>query len=273
MSEAKLVVLERRGAVAWVWLERPEVHNAFNDVVVVQLEAALSEAIESDARAIVLGGRGGSFSAGADLKWMKSAGHTSDEENVADAARLASMLRRLACAPQVTIARVQGAALGGGLGLVAACDLAIAVERAAFGFSEVKLGLIPAVISPHVIRKIGPGRAQALFVTGERFRGEAAFRHGLVSQVVPDTAALDAALQETLAQVLANAPEAVAKAKQLVAEVTRLQAAGDLAAVDAYTSQAIASCRASEAAREGIGAFLEKRAPRWKLEPEPEPEA
>ncbi|MBL4846014.1 MAG: enoyl-CoA hydratase/isomerase family protein [Planctomycetes bacterium] len=270
MSEETLVAFERRGPVAWVWLERPEVHNAFNDVLVAQLEAALGNAIESDARAIVLAGRGRSFSAGADLNWMKSAGQTSDEENVADAARLASMLRRLASAPQATIARVQGAALGGGLGLVAACDLAITVERATFGFSEVKLGLIPAVISPHVIRKIGPGRAQALFVTGERFKGQAAFRHGLVSEVVATDAALDEALHETLGQVLANAPQAVTKAKQLVAEVTRLQAAGDLSAVDDYTSRAIAACRASEEAACGIAAFLDKRAPSWKLAPETE---
>jgi len=261
-----VVGLKREGAVAWIWLERPEVHNAFNDVVVGLLEAAIDEAVSSDARVIVLGGRGKSFSAGADLNWMKSAGLTSEEENVADAGRLASMLRRLASAPQVTIARVQGAALGGGLGLVAACDLAIAVERATFGFSEVKLGLIPAVISPHVIRKIGPGRSQALFVTGERFKGQAAFRHGLVSQVVADEEALDAALAETLSQVLANAPEAIAKSKELVAEVTRLQAAGNLSAVDAYTARAIAGRRASAEGREGIAAFLEKRAPSWKPE-------
>lgn len=258
-----LVRLDREGAVAWVWLERPDVHNAFNDVVVAQLEAALNEAIASDARAIVLGGRGRSFSAGADLNWMKSAGQTSDEDNVADAARLASMLRRLASAPQATIARVQGAALGGGLGLVAACDLAVAVERASFGFSEVKLGLIPAVISPHVIRKIGPGRAQSLFVTGERFKGEAAFRHGLVHQVVADEEALDAALSALLTQVLANAPEAITRSKELVAEVSRLQAAGDLAAVDDYTARAIAGRRSSPEGREGISAFLEKRSPSW----------
>lgn len=261
-----VVVSQREGAVVRIWLERPEVHNAFNDVVVERLGRAIEEGVDSDARVIVLGGRGKSFSAGADLNWMKSAGQTSEEENVADAGRLAGMLRRLASAPQVTIARVQGAALGGGLGLVAACDLAIAVERATFGFSEVKLGLIPAVISPHVIRKIGPGRAQALFVTGERFKGQAAFRHGLVSQVVADEEALDAALDEVLSQVLANAPEAIAKSKELVAEVTRLLAAGDLSAVDSYTARAIAGRRASAEGREGISAFLEKRSPSWKLE-------
>lgn len=269
-AQSPLVKLERSGPVAWVWIERPEVHNAFNDEVVLQLEAALGAAIASDARVIVLGGRGRSFSAGADLNWMKRAGQTSEAENVADAARLAGMLRRLADAPQATIARVQGAALGGGLGLVAACDLAVAVEGATFGFSEVKLGLIPGVISPHVIRKIGPGRARALFVTGERFKGAAAFRHGLISQVVDDEEQLDAALELLLEQVLANAPQAVAESKTLVSEVTRLLAAGDLAAVDDYAARAIAARRSSAEAREGIGAFLEKRAPAWKVAPSAE---
>jgi methylglutaconyl-CoA hydratase len=258
-----VVKLERKGAVAWIWLERPEVHNAFNAELIAQLSAAIDDATASDARAIVLGGRGRSFSAGADLKWMKSAGQTGAAENSEDAGKLAGMLRRLEQAPQATLARVQGAALGGGLGLVSACDLAIAVERATFGFSEVKLGLIPAVISPHVIAKIGPGRARHLFVTGERFKAPAGERYGLVSQVVADEAALDEAVQAALTHVLSNAPGAVAAAKELIRQVVSLPAAE----VDAYTSQQIAAARASDEGREGISAFLEKRAPSWKQEP------
>ncbi|MGE0710343.1 MAG: enoyl-CoA hydratase-related protein [Planctomycetota bacterium] len=259
MSE--VVKLERAGEVAWIWLERPEVHNAFNDEVVAQLGAAIDEATRSDARAIVLGGRGRSFSAGADLNWMKRAGQTTDEDNTADAARLAAMLRQLERASQATIARVQGAALGGGLGLISCCDLAIACARATFGFSEVKLGLIPAVISPHAIRKLGPGRARQLFVTGERFDAAAGERWGLLSRVVEDEAALDVAVQEALGQVLQNAPGAVAAAKELVRQVRSLP---DDDAVDRYTSGQIAAARASAEGREGIAAFLEKRDPAWK---------
>lgn len=258
MSE--LVKLEREGAVAWIWLERPDVHNAFNDEVVARLDESIREVVQSDCRVLVLGGRGKSFSAGADLNWMKSKGQSGDSENREDAGRLAAMLRVLSSAPQATIARVQGTALGGGLGLIAACDLAIAVERAKFGFSEVRLGLIPAVISPHAIEKIGPGRARHLFVTGERFDAADAERYGLISQVVPDEEALDLAVDAAVSQVLQNGPQAVAAAKELIRQVTSLP----LSEVDAYTSAQIAARRASEEGREGITAFLHKRSPSWQ---------
>jgi len=251
---------ERQGAVVRVWINRPEIHNAFDDEVIAQLGAAIEEATaDADVRVIVLGGRGRSFSAGADLNWMRSAASTSDEENLEDAGRLASMLRTLGDTPKATVARVQGTALGGGLGLIAACDVAIAAKRARFGFSEVELGLIPAVISPHVVSKIGPGHARRLFVTGERFDAEYACRIGLIAQVVEDDEALDAAVEQTVGAILSNAPGAVGAAKELVREVTRL----GVNEVDDYTARQIAARRGCEEGREGIAAFLEKRKPGW----------
>ncbi len=260
MKENTKVSLERRGPVGWIWLQRPEVHNAFDAELITQLDALLeAAAADPDLRVLVLAGRGRSFSAGGDLKWMASAAQLSDAENNADADRLATMLRRLTTCPQATVARVQGAAMGGGLGLVSACDMALASGRAKFGFSEVKLGLIPAVISPFVIEKIGAGRAQQLFLTGERFDAVAAERYGLVGQVLEDEAQLDAALEQTIKQLLSSGPEAVACAKELVAQVTSLPSQE----VDAYTATAISKRRASSEAQEGIQAFFQKRPPAW----------
>jgi methylglutaconyl-CoA hydratase len=260
MGDGQKVKIERDGWVARIWLERPDVHNAFDAELIAQLSAAIDEAsADEGVRAIVLGGRGRSFSAGADLAWMKSARTATAEENEAGSRQLAQMLRALERTDKVTIARVQGTALGGGLGLIAACDLAIAVARAKFGFSEVNLGLIPAVISPHVIAKIGVGRARHLFVTGERFDAATAERYGLVTHVVDDEAALDVALAEVLEQIKTSAPGAVAAAKELIRNVTRLPAAE----VDAYTAPQIARQRVSAEAQEGIGAFLEKRKAKW----------
>lgn len=254
------VKLERERDVARIWIDRPDVHNAFDDEVITGLAAAIDEtARDASVRLVVLGGRGKSFSAGADLEWMKRAAGYSPEQNTADAARMAAMLRALASHPKVTLARVHGAAMGGGMGLVSCCDLAIATGAARFGLSEVKLGLIPAVISPHVIGKIGPGKARELFVLGERFDAAAAERMGLVNRVVADDAALDAAILEVAGQVRTSGPEAVTAAKELVRVVTTTPASE----VDAWTSEQIARRRASGEAKEGIGAFLGKRPPAW----------
>lgn len=253
------VRLDREGEVAWIWLERPEVHNAFNADVISKLTTFIDEVRDSDARVLVLASQGRTFSAGADLNWMRSAGDLSEAENVADATKLAAMLRRLDTAPQATVARVQGAALGGGLGLIAACDIAIAAARARFGFSEVNLGLIPAVISPHVIAKIGPGHARHLFVSGARFTAATAERIGLIAKVVDDGEALDVAIGETLEQLHSSSPGAVRAAKELVRQVTSLPADQ----VDPYTAHQIARQRVSADGKEGIAAFLEKRPPRW----------
>jgi methylglutaconyl-CoA hydratase len=258
---AKVTTVNKDG-VHEVWIERPDVHNAFDEEVIAELLRAFEEAGQDEkARAIVLGGRGKSFSAGADLEWMKRAAAFDEARNLADAGALARMLRALASSRLPTIARVQGAALGGGAGLVCACDIAIASRRALFGFSEVKLGIIPAVISPHVIRKLGAARAQELFILGERFDAEAALRFGMVSRVVEDEPALDKAVEETLAQLRTSSPAALASAKDLVRVVTR--SLDDPVHVDQETARWIAKARQSADGKEGIGAFLEKRKPRW----------
>ncbi len=254
------VKLERARDVARIWIDRPDVHNAFDDEVIAGLSEAVREAsADPQARVIVLGGRGRSFSAGADLAWMKRAATWTAEQNSQDAARLAGMLRALAESPKVTVARVHGAAVGGGMGLVAACDIAIASTRARFGLSEVKLGLIPAVISPHVIEKIGVGRARALFVTGERFDAAFAERIGLVTRVVEDDEALDVAIEQVIGEVRTSGPDAVRAAKELVRVVPTLPADQ----VDEWTAEQIAKRRAAPEAREGMSAFLEKRTPPW----------
>lgn len=256
------VKLERTQDVARIWIDRPEVHNAFDDEVITGLTSAVRDASANPrVRVIVLGGRGRSFSAGADLEWMRRAATWTVEQNSADAARLAGMLRALASSPKVTVARVHGPAVGGGLGLVAACDLAFATSRARFGLSEVKLGLIPAVISPHVIGKVGPGRARALFVTGERFDAAYAERIGLVTKVVEDEEALDCAIEGVIAEVRTSGPDAVQGAKELVQVVPTLPEDQ----VDAWTAEQIARRRAMSEAKEGMAAFLEKRTPSWAV--------
>ena len=261
MSAAKpKVSVERDGVVTRIWLDRPEVHNAFDDELILQLDQAIRAAIEdAAARVVVIGGRGKSFSAGADLEWMRRAAGWTGEENARDAARLAGMLRALRDAPKLTIARVHGAALGGGLGLMAACDLAFAVGSVSFAFTEVKLGLIPAVISPHVVEKLGPARARELFVTAARFDAAEAARWGLITRVVADEGELEAAIAGAVEQARAAAPGAVGAAKALVRAVTALPREQG----DAFTAGEIARLRASDEGREGIQSFLEKRKPRW----------
>jgi methylglutaconyl-CoA hydratase len=262
MSGMGKVRVERTQDVARIWIDRADVHNAFDDEVITGLTNAVREANQHPrVRVIVLGGRGRSFSAGADLEWMKRAAGYTAEQNSADASRLAGMLRALASSPKVTVARVQGAAVGGGMGLVAACDIAIASTRARFGLSEVKLGLIPAVISPHVINKVGVGRARALFVTGERFDAVQAERMGLVNKVVEDEEALDLAIEQVITEVRTSGPEAVEAAKELLRIVPTLPEDQ----VDGWTAEQIAQRRATPEAREGMAAFLEKRTPRWAV--------
>lgn len=254
------VTLERTGIVARVWLDRPQVMNAFDDELIAQLEAAVQGATSDPAiRVVVVGGRGKAFSAGADLDWMRRAAAYSGAENRSDAARLASMLRTLREAPKVTVARVHGPAMGGGLGLLSACDLALAVKSVSFAFTEVKLGLVPAVISPHVMERIGPGRARELFLTARKFDAQEALRLGLLDRVVDDEAALDAAVAELVEQVRAAAPGAIGAAKQLIRAV--LTTPRDQ--IDAWTAGEIARLRASDEGREGILSFLEKRKPSW----------
>jgi methylglutaconyl-CoA hydratase len=259
------VTLSVEGGVCSIWIDRPEVHNAFDEEVISELTRAFGCAFgEPNARVIVLGARGKSFSAGADLAWMRRAAAYDEKKNLDDARALAHMLRTIDESPLVTIARVNGAALGGGAGLVAACDFAVARKEAVFGFSEVKLGIVPAVISPHVIGKIGAARARRLFVTGERFDAKMAEEYGLVSSVVGSEKALDRAVREIVDMVLTSGPKAVAAAKDLVRVVSR--ELDDPARVDELTARRIAERRASDEGREGIAAFLEKRKPAWHPE-------
>lgn len=253
----KTLRLEIQGATARVWLARPEVRNAFNDVVIAELRDVFAN-FSSDTRVVVLSGEGRAFSAGADLEWMRSSAGFTMEQNAEDAARLASLFRVIDEAPQVVIARINGAALGGAVGLIACCDVAVALEGAKLGLTEVRLGLIPAVISPYVVRKIGESAARRYMLTGEIFSAERAVELGLVHEVVAEDE-LDTTVERLASAVLANGPLAVSNAKRLIREV-RLR---DPDAARAYTVDAIARTRVSDEGQEGVAAFLEKRKAAW----------
>ena len=250
---------ERRGFAAYVTLARPEVHNAFNARLIAELHAAFQTIGEDDSvRAVVLAGEGPSFSAGADLTWMRGSLDFSHDDNVADALRMANMLRAIDSCRHPVIARIHGAALGGGSGLAAVSDIAIAAEGTTFGFTEVRLGIAPAVISPFVLRKIGESNARALFVTGERFDAHRAQAIGLVHQVVPADE-LDAAVAQKLHDIGRCSPAGARAAKLMARTVLKLS---DEEARET-TAATIAGLRVSPEGQEGIRAFLEKRRPSW----------
>ena len=247
--------------VAAVTMNRAEVHNAFNERVIADLtDAFLSLGSNPDVRAILLRGAGKSFSAGADLGWMKKMAGYSHGENVQDAMGLATMLRTLDECPKPTIAVVQGPAFGGGVGLVAACDIAVAAETASFALTEVRLGLIPAVISPYVVAAMGERACRRYFLTAERFSAAEALRLGLLHQTVPATE-LDAAVEVMVRNLLQCGPASQTAAKDLIRAVARRPL--DEALVR-DTAERIARQRASDEGREGVGAFLEKREPAWR---------
>ncbi|MFQ6019048.1 MAG: enoyl-CoA hydratase-related protein [Kiloniellaceae bacterium] len=257
------LVLQEIGddAVARLTLDRPEVHNAFDDRLVADLTAALL-ALEADqaVRAVVLAARGKSFSAGADLGWMQRMAGYSEQENLADARALARLLGTLDRLAKPTLALVQGPAFGGGVGLVACCDVAIASEDASFCLSEVKLGLIPAVIGPYVVAAVGQAAARRYFLTAERFSAQEARRLGLVHEVVPASELADAG-RRVLSHLAEGAPAAQAAAKDFIFSVAGKPL--DRAVID-DTARKIARTRAGPEAREGIAAFLEKRKPSWR---------
>lgn len=254
--------IERRGAIATLWMDRPEVFNAFNEQLISDLAAAC-QALDADAgvRVVVLAGRGKHFSAGADLNWMRRASDSTEAENLADSRKFAAMLRGLCELSKPTIARVQGAALGGGTGLTAACDMAIAADDASFATSEVKFGIIPSVISPYVLRAIGPRHALRYFQTAERFGANEAKAMGLVNEVVP-AAELDAAVERLAQALLACGPQAQLAAKRLVADLSARPIGPE---VSEETAQRIARQRATAEAREGFAAFFDKRPPAWTV--------
>lgn len=243
------VRIEERGDVLEVVMARPERRNAFNAELISDLGSAFADV--GDARAVVLSGEGPSFSAGADADWMRSSADLTHDENCADAERMRTMLTTLDSCPAPTIARVQGHALGGGAGLVACCDVVLSNSDTVFGFSETKLGLIPSVISPFVLERIGSGAARRYFLTGERFDAQTARAIGLAHEVTDD---LDAAVSDVVEELLACGPEAVRAAKRLVRERP----------VGRATSELIATIRATPEAQEGLHAFLDKRTPAWR---------
>lgn len=248
------------GGVARIVLDNPERHNAFDDRLISGLTTALREHdANPDVRVVVLAGNGKSFSAGADLNWMRRAAGYSREENYADALKLAELMDTLDRLSKPTIARVHGAAIGGGVGLVACCDIVLAAEAAVFCLSEVKLGIIPAAISPYVVNAIGTRHARRYFVTAERFDATEAARIGLVHEVVPNDA-LDARLDELLTQLAGNGPQAMAASKDLARVVGNSAVAPETIQ---ETARRIAAARASAEGREGIDAFLNKRKPMW----------
>jgi methylglutaconyl-CoA hydratase len=246
--------------VAVIWLNRPDVRNAMSAELITELTDAVGAAAEDDdVRAIVLAGRGKAFCAGADLNWMKQASGYGPAENQADAAGLAALLRTIAEAPKPTVARVHGPAFAGGLGLVAACDIAVASYDAKFCLTEVRIGLIPAMISPYVIRAMGPRAASRWFLSAEVFDSAEAYRMGLVQEIAP-AEELDAAVDAMLGHLLQGGPAALAETKRLIRDVTHRPIDDTLVA---DTASRIAAARASDEGREGIASFLEKRKPRW----------
>jgi methylglutaconyl-CoA hydratase len=253
------VSITHQGPVATLMLQRPEVHNAFNAAMIAELHTAFSELSRDAAtRVVVLTGAGASFCAGADLTWMRDSLDWTHEQNVADAEQLAAMFEAAWTLPKPLVGRINGAALGGGAGLVACCDIAVAVNTARLGFSEVKLGLLPAVIAQYVVPKIGVSQARALFVSGERFTAERAFDIGLV-HAVAQAEDLDATVAGLVQRLLSSAPAAAAAAKRLVDAMWTLERD----AARRYVVEAIAAARTGAEGQEGVRAFLEKRAPRW----------
>ncbi len=252
--------IELNGPIATLWMNRPDLHNAFDETLIAELTAAcIALDDDADLRVVVLAGRGKSFSAGADLNWMKRAANNGLGDNLNDARALAGMLRTLAEMKKPTIARIQGAALGGGMGLAAACDIAVASTKAVFATSEVRFGIIPSAISPYVLRAIGARQAYRYFQSAERIAADRAREIGLVHETV-EPEQLDAKVQEIVDALLQGGPLAQAAAKDLIRAVDK-QSINDHIVED--TAHRIAHLRATPEAREGIAAFLDKRSPAW----------
>ncbi|MGB3339964.1 MAG: enoyl-CoA hydratase/isomerase family protein [bacterium] len=245
--------------VAHVTFNRPDVHNAFNDKMIHELSDVFDNiAQRQDIRVVIITGKGKSFCAGADLNWMKCVKDYSYEDNLKGSFKLADMLYKIYASPKPTIAKVNGTAIGGGTGLVAVCDIAIASDRAKFSFSEVKIGLIPACISPYVMKKCGEGRCREFFLTGERLSAEKACNAGLINVVTPPDE-LDKTVNDLVQRLLSSGPEAIAKCKELLRNVAEMS----FEKAKSYTAEVIAQLRISDEGQEGMAAFFEKRNPKW----------
>jgi methylglutaconyl-CoA hydratase len=261
MSEPSGAVNQAQtGAVLTVTLNRPEQHNAMNPAIMAELTRIFNELPgREDVRVVVLTGNGRSFCAGADLAFMRAAADYDFDQNIADGQAIFNLMLAIDHCPQPVVGRINGPAIGGGVGLVSCCDIVVAVERATFAFSEARLGIVPAVISPFVLARIGPSHARELFLTGERFDARRAREIGLVHYIVPEEA-LDVAVAGRVEQLLQAAPGAQAAVKELIQTV----AFRPKESVRDYTTETIARRRASDEGREGMSAFLEKRKPRWQ---------
>ena len=258
--KSPFLTVEATGSVATITLTQPDVRNAFSDAVIADITRAFEfVGAQASVRAVVLAAEGPAFCAGANLNWMRAMADYTREENLVDAGKLAEMLRVIYECPKPTIARVQGDVYAGGMGLVACCDMAVAANNAGFCLSEVKIGLIPATISPYVIRAMGPRASHRYFLTGERFDAAEALRIGFVHQVVEGDA-LDAAVDGLLKHLLSAGPAAVRACKKLVLDVAEREIN---AALIAATVEGIADIRASDEGREGVQSFLQKRKPSW----------
>lgn len=262
-QDVVIVETDERG-VATVTMNRPEKHNAFNEKLVADLQEAFGHLARNPfVRAVVLTGAGKSFSAGADLNWMQEMANYSMEANLGDATRLADMLHALDSLPQPTVAKINGGAYGGAVGLIGACDVAIAVDDASFGITEVRLGLIPSVISPYVLRAVGPRQGRRYALSGERFDAAEALRIGLVHRV-ERRKTFDASVNDIVERLVAGAPGAQEEIKALFRDIWELGRTGDTVRAD--TAQRIAKRRTTDEAREGMTAFLGKRKPNWSGE-------
>jgi methylglutaconyl-CoA hydratase len=259
LKKYQTILVSQEGSVVRIALNRPQVHNAFNETMVQELRQAFEAVCRTEGvRVVVLTGQGKSFCAGADLNWMSQVKDYSFEDNLKESKSLAELMYAIYALPVPTIARVNGAAIGGGAGLMAACDLAIAAQTAKFSLSEVKLGLVPAVISPYVIRRVGESACREFFLTGERLTAEKALRFGLINEVVP-LEDLDEAVQERVTQLQSSGPQALSTCKEILRRVPGMS----FEEARAYTAEIIASLRISQEGQEGMSAFLEKRKPGW----------
>jgi len=261
MSEKRYetIAVEREGKLARLWLDRPDVHNAFNSAMIRELRAVLRDLREDAAvRIVVLSGKGKSFCAGADLNWMREIIRFSYEQNLQESLELADFLYELYALPKPTIARVNGAAIGGGAGFLSACDIVVASAEAKFGLSEVKIGLVPACIAPYVVRRTGESLARQYFLTGERIDAHRALEIGLANAVV-EPERLDAKVEEIASLLISSGPEALASCKELLRRVPGM----GFEEAKRFTAEMIAGLRVSREGQEGMAAFLEKRKPQW----------
>ncbi|HET9472374.1 MAG TPA: enoyl-CoA hydratase/isomerase family protein [Steroidobacteraceae bacterium] len=260
MSAYRHIEIEQRGAARWLWLNRPEVRNAFNDALIADISAAFADVEAApETRVVVLAARGEVFCAGADLNYMRAMSAYSHADNHADALKVARMFNAVHSCSRPVVARVHGQAFGGGVGLVAACDIVVAKESVIFALSEVKLGIVAATISPHLVRAMGPRRASRFMLTAEKFTATQAREAGLVHEVTA-LDGIDAEVDRLVNCLLAGSPSALAATKRLLADVVEAPVDDVLLAA---TAKCIADARVSAEGREGIAAFLEKRAPGW----------